>query len=161
MERARFTQTLFGEMVSLYKTGTISDLCLALQHEYDADVPVFLICLMADRAELGLDALAFEDWIASAEAWRESVIRPLRQVRTTLKAQQVTGDANALRERIKSVELEAERLHVEALGAGFLAAGDGPSGGPSLAGKYLAAIGVPQGQIAPTLAAFAAQCATP
>jgi uncharacterized protein (TIGR02444 family) len=157
MERARFTQNLFEDMALLYKTGNIAQICLSLQHEFAADVPVFLICLMADHAELSLTEATFDAWIASGAAWYDTVIRPLRKVRTTLKEQQVTGDASAFRERIKSIELEAERLHVEALAATFLSAAEGPENLPSLAARYLHLIGVPEAEIAPKLQALAAE----
>ncbi|MCA0942728.1 TIGR02444 family protein [Salipiger pacificus] len=152
MEREKFCTSVFAEMVKFYGSSGISGECLNLQHEFDADVPIFLICVLADRAGHGLSDPAFSDWIGSATEWRETVIRPLRSVRVTLKPKVADPAANALRERIKAVELEAEKLHVEALADGFLAgAGEG-----DLAPRYLRLLGLREAEIARRMAPFLA-----
>jgi len=138
MERESFCARMFPDMVEIYKSGGISGLCLQLQQDFDADVPVFLICLMADRAGHGLSDPEFTAWVASAASWRETVIKPLRSVRVTLKPLTVNEPLTAFRERIKSVELEAEKLHVEALAAAFAPG----SGAGDLAPRYLFSLGM-------------------
>lgn len=148
VEWQEFRRTIFAQMVALYGRGGVSGLCLALQRDRDADVPVFLICLMADRAGLGKNETDFAEWVASAQEWREAVIRPLRGVRTWLKSQ-ADGDA-AFHATLKTVELEAERLHVEAL-TSRLAGGRGPG---DLAARYLGLLGMSDADVAARLAAF-------
>lgn len=154
MKREIFTQHLFDDMVALYKTGSISQMCLTLQRDFDADVPVFLICVMADRANLTLPDAEFIDWVATARQWREAVIIPLRQVRVVLKDQQEKEGVTSFRERIKSVELEAEKLHIDALGQAFLKAEHNANSPANLAERYMQMIGVSSSQSSSFLASF-------
>ncbi|MBE3637257.1 TIGR02444 family protein [Mangrovicoccus algicola] len=156
MERENFCATIFDEMVEIYKTGDISALCLSLQQEFDADVPLFLICLMADRAGLGLDPAGFAAWLQASAAWRDEVIKPLRALRVRLKPKIADPQINDFRERIKSCELEAERLHVEHLAAEFLhGSGDG-----ALARRYLLSLGLSAPQAGQRIDAIACRIAT-
>ena len=92
--------------------------CLTLQDGAGADVNVVLFCLfLASRGRRlgGGDIAAFEAEVAD---WRQSAVVPLRHVRRFLKEPpEAFGDpaVAALRDRIKAVELEAERLQQEAL----------------------------------------------
>jgi len=104
--------------LQLYRQDGVAPACITLQDRHGVDVNVMLFGLwLASQGRV----LASRDFIAIEAAigpWRENAVIPLRSVRRFLRqppdAVDVTASA-ALRERIKGVELEAERLQQEAL----------------------------------------------
>ena len=101
-----------------YRQPGAADACIALQDRDGVDVNVllFLLWLATDKRRVALaDAQAL---CAKALSWRDDVVAPLRSVRRTLKGGSALVEGSAaefFRTRIKSVELEAERLQQEAL----------------------------------------------
>jgi uncharacterized protein (TIGR02444 family) len=86
----------------------VAPACLALQDGHGRDVNLVLYgCWlgMNGRGAIGAAGLAAAD--QAIAAWRSDVIEPLRRVRRVLKG--VAG-AEALREAVKAVELDSERL---------------------------------------------------
>lgn len=156
MEREKFCATLFAQMVEVYNSGRNSALCLDLQRRLDADVVVLLTCLLADAAGQGLDSPDFEAWVAAAADWREAVIRPLRRAREGAAPLALTPELSAFRERIKSLELEAEQHHAARLAAAFLPG----AGAGLLAQRYLLSLGLSAAQAAAEIAAFTLPDAT-
>ena len=79
------------------------------------------------------------EWIESkAEPWRDATVIPLRGVRRALKAPPALVSASAaelFRTKIKSVELEAERLQQEAL---YQLADSLPAGEPAASAEAAA-----------------------
>lgn len=96
-----------------YALPGVSEACLALQEEAAADVNVLLFILW--RAHFGV-ALASDDvkrLDAHVCAWRADVVQPLRSVRRKLKISHTPvgqSPAHELRQKIKALELESERL---------------------------------------------------
>src|SRR5208282_2365336 len=96
-----------------YALPGVAPACLALQDEAKADVNLmlYLLFLATQKRALGRDEIASLDKAVSV--WREEVIKPLRELRRRLKCgiSDVDSRANdAFRERVKGVELEAERI---------------------------------------------------
>jgi uncharacterized protein (TIGR02444 family) len=99
--------------LDVYAAPGVAAECLALQRELDVDVNMLLFCawlgaahgsvLTAERVGL------FESLV---RPWHEDVVKPLRGVRDTLKSRAdfVETDIGALRGRVLSVELDAERI---------------------------------------------------
>lgn len=104
--------------LEFYRRPGVAEACLALQDEAGVDVNLLLFLLW--QASLGR---RWSEWdVASLDGvvrpWREMAVLPLRAVRRALKTPPaVPGAAQAerFRDRVKAVELEAERLQQEAL----------------------------------------------
>jgi uncharacterized protein (TIGR02444 family) len=104
--------------LALYRTPGVPDACLDVQDSCGADVNVLLFALwLASEGRVLSDAeLAGAD--AAVAPWREEVVRSLRGARRALRAAPAAFDAGgaaALRDQVKKVELESERLQQEAL----------------------------------------------
>ncbi|ACI99249.1 TIGR02444 family protein [Rhodospirillum centenum] len=125
--------------LAVYARPGVAPMCLELQDRHGADVNLLL---WAAWLALVHGHVLTPEELAGAEAavapWREAVVRPLRAVRRTLKAPEppLPADAGALRERIKAVELEAERLQQQMLDG--LPATRRPGGSPASPAAALA-----------------------
>jgi uncharacterized protein (TIGR02444 family) len=107
--------------LDLYQREGVEAACLELQQRHGLDVNVVLFCcwlasrgILADEAVLGRIA-------EMAEVWQEEFVRPLRAVRSRLKAaltKRKPGSiaarwpefAAALRQRVVALEIDGERL---------------------------------------------------
>ena len=101
-----------------YGSKGVPAACLRLQDQCGVDVNILLFCLFLARQgrALTLADLVFID--ASLRDWRLNGVVKLREVRRFLKqAPQAFAalDVDGLRDRVKAIELEAERLQQEAL----------------------------------------------
>ncbi len=92
--------------VEAYARPGVAEACLDLQDTYGQNVPLLLWAIWR-----GGDVAAAVDL---ARAWEDEVVGPLRGVRRRLKGR---AGAEALREQVKAVELEAERTLMQALEA--------------------------------------------
>ena len=119
MPQSRFADSIWSDMNRLYKSRAVAELCISLQAEFDVDVPVLLFLTLADRSDLGCEDQAFRIFLDLAGDWREHVVRPLRSVRQALKGHCGSADESELREGIKRIELQAEKLHVVRLAENF------------------------------------------
>jgi uncharacterized protein (TIGR02444 family) len=101
-----------------YRQPGVADACIALQDGVGLDVNLllFVMWLAAARQRLSQDDVQkLEDKVCG---WRDLTIVPIRNVRRELKGHATlieAGKQEAFRNRIKAVELEAERLQQEAL----------------------------------------------
>lgn len=97
----------------------VDSACLSLQDQSGYDVTMTLACLYA--ALNGGPALTADNisaLLARFAAWREGVVGPLRNLRRELKSSPYnidTAKVMEIRERIKVLELDTERLMVEAI----------------------------------------------
>ena len=104
--------------LQFYRLPKVADACIALQEEAGVDVNLLLFLLWHARQRRRLstaDVAALESKIAP---WRDVTVIPLRSVRRALKSPPAlveAATAEAFRNRIKAVELEAERLQQEAM----------------------------------------------
>ena len=104
--------------LTLYRQQGVPSACITLQDDSGVDVNVMLYGLWLatqGRALSNTDMGKINDAVGS---WRADVVVPLRGVRRILKepAALFAGSATqALRDKIKSIELESERLQQEAL----------------------------------------------
>jgi len=103
--------------VALYDRKVVQAACLALQDVHGLDVNVVLFAAWTGaalgRALEARDARTADEAVA---AWRERVVGPLRSVRRDMKsiASGLAG-GDALRAKVKAVELEAELVELDAL----------------------------------------------
>ncbi len=117
-EAAQDASPFWTFSLKLYGGKPVPPACLTLQDGAGVDVNVMLfamyLALSGRRISIG-DMAVIE---AAVEDWRLSAVVPLRHVRRFLKEPPEAfahGASAALRDRIKAVELEAERLQQEAL----------------------------------------------
>ena len=99
--------------LGFYAIPGVAPACLELQDEANVDVNLllFLLFLAGEGRAVTRDDVARID--ASIASWRAEVVEPLRAVRRRLKTG--VGDtppatSEALRNMVKKIELEAERL---------------------------------------------------
>ena len=133
-----------------YRQPGVADACIALQEQSGVDVNLLLYLLWHARDGRSFTVAEVEAVERRIAPWRESTVVPLRRVRRALKTPPALVEApaaEAFRNRIKAVELEAERLQQEAMYA--LAA---PSGEPSASAEAAARA---------SIAAYETICARP
>ena len=97
--------------LAVYGRPGVPAACVALQDRHGLDVNVLLFAAWAGM-ECGV-ALSAERLTAvdsTIAAWRREVVRPLRAVRRWVKAED-----DGLYQRMKAVELEAERIQQDRL----------------------------------------------
>ncbi len=100
----------------LYQGAGVEDCCIALQEECGADVNILLLCCWCGARGFRLDDAWFRTLLSDSRllVWREQCIAPLRRLRRLLKAHRMTG-AQQVREGVKQLELEAEKLEQDFL----------------------------------------------
>jgi len=101
-----------------YREPKVAEACIALQEEAGIDVNLLLFLLWHATHAHALTAAEVASLEARIGAWREMTVVPLRAVRRALKTPPALvegGAAELFRTRIKSAELEAERLQQEAM----------------------------------------------
>lgn len=111
---------LWDWAVAAYAAPGVGEACLALQDSHEQNVPVLLWSGWVAATGRKPDAETIEAACDTARAWDSVVVAPLRSVRRTLKAPIPDiddGPREAVRNRIKALELEAERHLLEALEA--------------------------------------------
>lgn len=112
MVEAALLKRLWPDMCAAYRDPDLARACLRAQEQWQADVPLLLVLCIADRAGLFLNKDGLEALTFASEAWQETTIRPLRKIRQSMKGRFTDPAELGLREDIKRLELEAERLHV-------------------------------------------------
>jgi uncharacterized protein (TIGR02444 family) len=111
-----------------YRGAGVSDACIALQDEQGVDVNLllFLFWLADDGRQLSADEVKKLD--DAVRDWRNLTIVPIRDTRRKLKGARTVVDAatqEVFRNKVKAIELDAERLQQAAL---FAFTGGGPLG---------------------------------
>ena len=106
--------------LSFYGDGLVAEACLRLQDEAGADVNMllFLLWRASNRRSLSQEEITAVD--RAIAGWRREVVVPLRGVRRFLKHPPASVEAQAahdLRQQVKRIELESERLQQEAMAA--------------------------------------------
>ncbi len=103
---------LWEGMLDLYAAPGVAAACIAVQDSCDADVLLLLSAALLARDGLRLPPALARRMAAQTREWRVEVVLPLRALRRRWRDRL---SAQALRERIKSLELDAERSEVETL----------------------------------------------
>jgi uncharacterized protein (TIGR02444 family) len=104
--------------LQFYRLPHVADACIALQEESGVDVNLLLLLLWQSSHRQQLSAADIALLESKIVGWREATVMPLRAVRRILKTSPglvAPPSAEAFRNRIKAVELEAERLQQEAM----------------------------------------------
>jgi uncharacterized protein (TIGR02444 family) len=149
--------------LQFYRLPKVADACIALQEEASVDVNLLLFLLWQARQRRRLSIIDVTLLETQVAPWRDLTVIPLRSVRRALRSPPALLDAataETFRNRIKAVELEAERLQQEGMFAlaplGSLASSAEEAACANVA-AYEAALNVkfPQTAAATVLAAFA------
>ena len=103
--------------LAVYRREGVEEACLGLQDDVGLDVNLLLFCLWTGSRGQSLEAGTLAGLTASTGLWQAEVVAPLRRVRRWLKTQATIDGpaAEALRQAIKSSELEAEALEHQLL----------------------------------------------
>ncbi|RPI42477.1 MAG: TIGR02444 family protein [Betaproteobacteria bacterium] len=99
--------------LAFYGRAGVPETCLRLQDARAVDVNVMLYLLFLAGMGIRIQRPDLDRIESLVGDWRESVVRPLRGVRRTLKTIQApfaTAATEKLRNEVKRIELEAERL---------------------------------------------------
>lgn len=117
---------LWSFCLSVYARPGVADACLTAQDTLGQDVPLLLWALWLGRVHgHRLTRAELDQARAAVAGWRDSVVLPLRTLRRQLKTGPSPAPSpatEALRDRIKAAELEAERLQLALLLADLPAA---------------------------------------
>ena len=111
--------SLWTFAVTLYAVPGVAEACLGLQDRHGCDVNVLLFAAWMGavrRRTLTLAELA--EAAAAVRDWHTEIVGPLRDARRRLKSgpAPAPNDASeALRTRIKAIEIEAERIELAVL----------------------------------------------
>lgn len=112
--------TLWDWSLEAWAAGGVAEACVELQDAAGQNIPLLLWAAWAATTGRTPDADAIEAACDTARAWQETAIAPLRTVRRALKTRAPDLDdaaREAVRARVKAVELEAERHLLTALEA--------------------------------------------
>jgi uncharacterized protein (TIGR02444 family) len=104
--------------LGFYRQPGVGDACIALQDGAGVDVNLLLFLLWQASRGRAFTVADVVDLDRRIGAWRDMTVVPLRQVRRALRSPPALVDAptaEAFRNKIKAVELEAERLQQEAM----------------------------------------------
>jgi uncharacterized protein (TIGR02444 family) len=96
----------------------VAEPCLELQDRFGVDVNVLLFLLWAAHHRRKVSPGEVHFITSAVASWNAAVVVPLRNARRALRTPPEVVDreaAGALRQRVKEVEIEAERLQQEAL----------------------------------------------
>jgi len=124
--------------LNFYRQPGVSDACIALQDDCGVDVNLllFLFWLASDGQMVApAEVKRLDDTVRD---WRNLTIIPIRDTRRKLKGAATlveAGKQEAFRNKVKAVELEAERLQQEALYAFTQSRRLGKLAGPSAAAR--------------------------
>ena len=114
-----------------YRQSGVSDACIALQDDCGVDVNLLLFLFwLADDGQL-LSAGDVKKLDDAVRDWRNLTIIPIRDTRRKLKGARTlveAGEQEAFRNKVKAIELDAERLQQEAL---YAFTQSGPLGKPA------------------------------
>jgi uncharacterized protein (TIGR02444 family) len=111
--------------ITVYRKHDVADACLTLQQELGLDVPVLLFCAWYAGTHGELDEKMLAKVIERSRPFSLHVVQPLRQARRWMKQPADSQKAimmaanqeawQSLREKIKSIEISAELLWLDAL----------------------------------------------
>jgi uncharacterized protein (TIGR02444 family) len=100
--------------LDIYARRGIADACLKLQNEAGVDVMILLMVTFAfARHRILLTPAEIGELDEACRPWREQIVRPLRAIRSGLKSgprPAPSSETEPFRSKVKSLELEAERL---------------------------------------------------
>jgi uncharacterized protein (TIGR02444 family) len=114
LSRAELEADSWAFALDIYARRGIADACLKLQNEAGVDVMILLMVTFAfARHRILLTPAEIGELDEACRPWREQIVRPLRAIRSGLKSgprPAPSSETEPFRSKVKSLELEAERL---------------------------------------------------
>ena len=108
------TSTFWDWSLTVYNRPGLADTLIALQDEAGLDVNLILWCCWCGATGRGeTPEFAIRSAVEMSKNWADQVTAPLRAARRALKTTRLPHSeaaADALRDKVKAVELESERL---------------------------------------------------
>lgn len=117
------SESFWDFSVRTYKTDSVPDACLSLQNERGVDVNMLLFCCWYGQSRGELLTDSFQQLLDFSQQWSQQVVKPLRKVRTWMKhdgcadQNMPTEQCMQVREKVKGIELEAEKIQQDMLAA--------------------------------------------
>jgi uncharacterized protein (TIGR02444 family) len=103
-------------IVELYSSDKVQQACLLLQDRFGVDVSFLLTLLWYARDGAGFDNGDIEALDRVIALWRRDVVKPLRTMRREIKpTARHDGAVASYRDKIKSIEIEAEQIEIAML----------------------------------------------
>lgn len=118
---------LWGSMLHLYETPGVEKACVCFQDACDIDVLLFLTAAVLAQSGMRLTPELAGTLVADTREWRCEVVVPLRALRRRWRGRSAV---DALRERVKMLELDAERCQVDMLQSALQSASPLPRSAP-------------------------------
>ncbi len=112
------THSLWDYAVEVYSRPGMSELCLWFQDHCRVDVPIILYIGWCSARGVHVDHQLLTQVEQTVDVWQRDVVAPLRGLRRELKRDSkgiAQETVSAFREELKSLELEAEHLELNAL----------------------------------------------
>ena len=122
---------LWQYSLDVYGRDGVEPLLLRLQDDCGLDVNTLLYAAWLGSLDIALTATHCAEVLDATAEWRDAVVQPLRELRRHLRG---IESAQAVRERVKALELEAEAEQQRLIYACYTAAGLAAGGG-SIAGN--------------------------
>jgi uncharacterized protein (TIGR02444 family) len=112
--------SLWDFSVCVYARPGVEEICIRLQDDWHADIPVLLFALWRGRQGRVISNSGFLDIAGAVSVWQRDVIAPIRQLRRRLRHLDPLEPALAeglqsIRSDLKETELGAERRELEYL----------------------------------------------
>jgi uncharacterized protein (TIGR02444 family) len=130
------TGSLWDYAGGLYGRPGVAAACLDLQDAHGIDVNLLLFAAWLGQVHgLALDAAGVQAAVDATSAWQSEVVVPIRGLRRALKAlpqRAANPDVETVRDGVKALELDAERMEqrtLEGLRTRLSAAPGGAPGG--------------------------------
>ncbi|HRF08268.1 MAG TPA: TIGR02444 family protein [Xanthobacteraceae bacterium] len=111
----RETNPFWDFSLQFYRQPGVADLCLALQDRHGIDVNLMLYMLWLATRGTSISQSEVAAIAQQIKHWHENVVVPLRSVRRSIAKSTVTGSKAEFRNRVKALELEAERIEQDDL----------------------------------------------
>ena len=151
MTYAAFLRRVWPAICAAYRDDGLATACIAMQNRFRADIPFLLVLGIVDRVGHGPGKTELAKLVAASRDWQEAAIAPLRHIRKSMKGRFTAPAEMSLRDDIKRLELEAERLHVQRIAALFPDAGESSE---RSAHDYLTMCGAPAADAAEFIEIF-------
>jgi uncharacterized protein (TIGR02444 family) len=113
--------SLWDFACTLYAKPGVAPTCLQLQDEYGFDIPLLLFCCWSGLRYGAVSVAQLQAAIDFTKAWTDQSVKPLRNLRRQMKSGYdpswplSPADWDSIRENVKGVELESERLLLKGL----------------------------------------------
>lgn len=108
------TNLLWDFSLEFYQQPQVADLLLALQDQADAEVNILLLCLWQASIGCAVNTEQLKAAKAAVARWQESLLKPMRQLRRSLKPPEPNSD-DGLYKEAKALELAMERWEQDLL----------------------------------------------